>query len=152
MQTNTYTVTKKLLRHMTMIVVGLTAASLFMAGCEDEGANGRGANPSVVEALQQLAADGGTLTIEDPDSGKSVRFEGGAGEPLVLNMAGNGLNPEQQQHAVELFGNIGGETSGSPYEATFDADEPDWAGEVTRMVFRDVYEIPTDANLSIERD
>lgn len=102
----------------------------------------------ITAALQEMLGrnDAPFALIEHPPTGKFVQFAGSAQDPLMLDLPAQPLEPDERRRAEQSFASLGGTQSESGFQldAGRDAEE---ATRVTLRVFREVYELPEDAEL-----
>ena len=107
----------------------------------------------ITAALQEVLRrnDAPFAIIEHPPTKKFVQFTGSARDTLMLDLAAQALTPEERARAEQLFVSLGGTQTevGFQLDTGRDAEE---AARITLRVFREVYQLPDDAELTAEVD
>jgi hypothetical protein len=124
---------------------------ILIAGCaESDSSPPRTLEARIIAALQEMLRrnDSPFAIIEHGPSQKFVQFAGSAQEPLTLDLPAQSLTPSERARAQQLFASLGGMTteSGFQLDAGRDAQE---AARVALRVFREVFQLPEDAELTV---
>lgn len=128
--------------------------ALLFGGCADRNTPPP-ATPEerIIAALQEVLRrnDAPFAIVEHVQSGKFVQFAGSARDPLLLDVPVQALAPDEQERAEQLFAALGGTQSESGFQLETGRD----AGEAARIalrVFREVFQLPHDAELTVSAD
>ena len=119
---------------------------------------------TALRALLNRRNDDAFVIFEERDSGKFVQFAGSADQPLLLDLPSQALSAEEQQRAALLFAQLGSADATSAdlydrpggqvvgrqisYQLVFGQD-CDRAAEVTSRIFKEVYRLPAEFELSV---
>ncbi|MCW5777742.1 MAG: hypothetical protein KIS87_15000 [Phycisphaeraceae bacterium] len=107
----------------------------------------------ITTALQEVLSrnDAAFAIIEHSQSGKFVQFAGSKREPLLLDLPAEALTPEEWERAERLFSSLGGTRTESGFQLETGRDAGG-AARIALRVFREVYLLPEDVELSANVD
>lgn len=141
------------------VLFGWTA--LLFGGCSEQSAPAP-ATPEgrIIAALHEVLGrnDAPFAIIEHSASGGFVQFAGSRRDPLLLELLDHGLSQEQRSRAEELFASRGGsyvdggpDMPGGSFQLDFGRNAEE-AARFALRIFRDVYQLPEDAELTATVD